>query len=430
MMNKVLTTEQLSENTYLLQNDPKTEFYLYFRLKATKFDPKGERAPLNISVVLDRSGSMSGDKLEFVKKATDFIVKNLHATDTLSIVQYDDTVDVVSKSGLVTDKENLYKKIKGIEAGGMTNLSGGMMEGYNQSFSTRRNGLVNRVLLLSDGLANVGITEPEQLQRIAQQHFREKGIGLSTFGVGEGFNELLMTALAEYGGANYYFIATPDQIPQIFAKELSGLLSVVAQNARLTLTLPAEYFACEKVYGYLHQTQGNTVVVNFNDVFSEEEKVVTVKLRLLKPLTSSVDIQVKWQYDDVVETMSQQTETYTLPLHVTSDKELVDRHVNRTVLENTAQFIANERFDAVMQLVDNREFEKAEQRLKELLSYLEAHLHLFPSSEILHKQYEQIKSYHIRLPELKEMQSSNSMDYMMAQKASRSVNYDIRKRKA
>lgn len=431
MPEKILSTQQLLENPYLLHNDPKNEFYLYLRLKAAKVEPKGERAPINISVVLDRSGSMSGDKLEYVKKATDFIIKNLYSSDTLSIVQYDDVVDVVSKSGNVTDKDNLHKKVAGIVAGGMTNLSGGMMEGYNQTAITKRNGAVNRVLLLSDGLANVGITEPEALQRIAQQHFREKGLALSTFGVGEGFNELLMTNLAEYGGANYYFIATPDQIPQIFAKELSGLLAVVAQNTRVSVHFPTEYFACEKVYGYLHQNEEGGVMINFNDVFSEEEKVVTLKFRILKPLSNaqSFDFQVKWQYDDVVDTLGKQTETETLRLQVTSDKELVERNVNRIVLENTAQFIANDRFENVMKMSDKGEFEKAKNALAELVAYLETHLHLFPTSELLRKQYEQIKGYQVRLPELERMQSDDNVSYLMAQKMSRSVNYDMKKRK-
>jgi Ca-activated chloride channel family protein len=102
-------------------------------------------------------------------------------------------------------------------------------------------------LLLSDGLANVGITEPAQLKEIARRQFQENRIGLSSFGVVADFNEELMMQLSEYGGANYYFIETPDQIPQIFAKELQGLLSVVAQNTNLEIEFPSEFLKVEKV---------------------------------------------------------------------------------------------------------------------------------------------------------------------------------------
>lgn len=424
----ILHTEQLLENSYLLKNSPRTEIYAYFRIKAAKVEPKGERAPLNISVVLDRSGSMQGDKLEYVKKATDFIVRNLNSSDTLSIVQYDDTVDVVSPSSSVRDKDALHKKIAAIVAGGMTNLSGGMMEGYHQVKTARRDGAVHRVLLLSDGLANVGITEPEALQRIASQHFREQGIGLSTFGVGEGFNELLMTALSEHGGANYYFIETPDQIPQIFAKELSGLLAVVAQNVRLSLSLPWG-LRCEKVYGYPADVQSDRVQILFNDLFSGEEKVVVMKLRLEQPAGNALELGVLWQFDDMVETLSKQEMRYTLTLQSTEDAALADRSLQRVVVENSVQFVANERFDAVMQDVDGGNFERARKNLDELLAYLEANLRLFPGSEILQKQFEQIRAYRDRLGDLEHQKLYARDEYMVAQKMSRMANYSLRKRK-
>ena len=180
--------------------------------------------------------------------AVDFVIQNLNSGDYLSIVQYDDHVKVLSHSAQVKDKTSLQKIVNGIVAGGMTNLSGGMLEGYNEVKITQKEGFVNRVLLLSDGLANVGISDPAQLKEIAGRQFRENKIGLSTFGVGADFNEELMMHLSEYGGANYYFIETPDQIPQIFAKELQGLLSVVAQNTVLEIDFPSEFLQPEKVY--------------------------------------------------------------------------------------------------------------------------------------------------------------------------------------
>ena len=109
---------------------------------------------------------------------------------------------------------------------------------------TKQEKYVNRALLLSDGLANQGITDEEKLQQIVQKKFREQGIGLSTFGVGSDFNELLMTNLSEYGGANYYFIDSPEKIPEIFAKELEGLLSVVAQSTKLSVKFQSNNLKC------------------------------------------------------------------------------------------------------------------------------------------------------------------------------------------
>ena len=223
---------------------------------------------------------MSGDKLKYVKKAVDFVIDNLTAEDVISIVQYDDQVDVVSQSAKISNKAELHRKVEQIQHRGMTNLSGGMLEGYSQVKSTFEKGFVNRVLLLSDGLANKGITAPEQLQEIAQKKFRQDGIGLSTFGVGSDFNEILMTNLSEYGGANYYFIDMPDKIPQIFAEELEGLLAVVAQNTHLKVKFPNNVLKCERVYGFPFTVSQNEVQINFNDVFAEEKKAVLIKFEI------------------------------------------------------------------------------------------------------------------------------------------------------
>jgi Ca-activated chloride channel family protein len=423
---KILTLKSYLDNPYYLSNSNKDEVYLYVEVKAAKVEPKGERAPLNISLVIDRSGSMSGDKLEYAKKAADFVVKNLNKDDYLSLVQYDDVVDLVAASAEVKDKNALYQKIKGIQAGGMTNLSGGMMKGYQEVKSTKRDGFVNRVLLLSDGLANVGITGNEQLKDIARKQFRENGMGLSAFGLGEGFNEELMTGLAEHGGANYYFIEAADQIPQIFAKELEGLLSVVAQNSILEIELPADYFEVAKVYGYLYTQQGNRLQINFNDVFSEEEKAVVIKLKKKKAIDQLCSFGIQLNYDDVVETLDKVQETISLQLQPTSDKALYEAAINKEATENMVFFEANDRYEEIMRLSDSRQFDQAKAKLESLIGYMEAYVEMFPSSERLANQLNEIKAYLNRLPSMREMERA---EFSMAQKMSKSVNYQMKKRK-
>lgn len=423
---KVLTLKSYLDNPYFLTTAGKDEVYLYIELKAAKVEPKGERAPLNISLVIDRSGSMSGDNLDYAKKAADFVVQNLNKDDYLSIVQYDDVVDLVAASGLVKDKNALHQKIKGIQAGGMTNLSGGMMKGYQEVKSTKRDGFVNRVLLLSDGLANVGITGNDQLKDIARKQFRENGMGLSAFGLGQGFNEELMTGLAEHGGANYYFIEAPDQIPQIFAQELEGLLSVVAQNTVLEVELAADYFNVEKVYGYLYSQKGNKLEINFNDVFSEEEKAVVIKLKRKKTLDQLCSFGIQLSYDDVVESLDKVHETTTAQLQPTTDKALYEAGINKEATENLVFFEANDRYEEIMRLSDSRQFDQAKSKLEALIGYLEAYVEIFPNSERLANQLKEIKAYLIRIPSMQEMERA---EFSMAQKMSKSVNYRMKKRK-
>ena len=425
-MDNILHFEAHLENTYWLTGHVKKELFAYISLKGGKAPEKQERVPLNISLVVDRSGSMSGDKLTYVKKAVDFVIDNLKSGDVLSIVQYDDEIDVVAKSTKVTDKKALHQKVKKIEARNMTNLSGGMMEGYSQVKSTQKDGYVNRVLLLSDGLANAGITEPPQLQKIAQKKFREERIALSTFGVGADFNEVLMTNLSEYGGANYYFIDMPDKIPQIFAQELEGLLSVVAQNTSLQSTFPSNYLQCTKVYGYPANIEGDKVNISFNDVFAEEEKAVLLKFELVRPLDEPLIMDATLQYDDVVERFERVTDKVALKITPTTDENLFKSGMQAKVQEQTVLFTANDLFEQAMRAADQRDFEKAKQIINQAKASLDAYFKLMPPNEELKKQYEDIVAYGNKLDEMENM---SSMDYMMAQKTGRSASYKMRKKK-
>lgn len=448
-MSNIIHFEALSNNNYYFSQNPTKEFYIYLSLKGGKAPQKDKRPPLNIALVIDRSGSMSGDKLTYTKKAVDFVIDNVNGTDIMAIIQYDDKVEVVSLAAPVADKSKLHQKVAKIEAGGSTNLSGGMLEGYNQvnggisetfvdkvlgfikdnsqdkTKNTAKDGFVNRVLLLSDGLANVGVTELPQLQMIAQKKFREEQIGLSTFGVGADFNEEMMTNLAEYGGGNYHFIDKPDAIPQIFAKELSGLLSVIAQNTHVNVDFSSEYVNCTKVYGYPANISKGNVALNLNDIFSEEEKAVLLRFEVLKPF-DSLQIKVALSYDDVVVKFEKITENQTLTLTTTQDETLFKSGIQYKTLEQIAMFVANDMFESALKEVDKRNFDEAKQQLTQIKFYLDTHFQLFAPSEELKKQYKTICDY---LDNLGSMATMRNEEVLMAQKISKSMNYELRKKK-
>ena len=415
------------DNPYYLVGDNKKELYLYVDLKAKHVEKDTERVPLNISLVVDRSGSMSGDKMEFVKKATNFVVDNLNAADQLSIVQYDDRIEVVTPAQSVKNKKQIQDLVNKIQARGMTNLSGGMLEGYNQTSVSKSNKYVNRVLLLSDGLANEGITAPEKLKMIAQKKFREHGIGLSTFGVGSDYDEQLMTNLAEFGGANYYFIDTPDRIPAIFAKELDGLLSVVAQNAKLSIQFPSNHLTCTKVFGYPALIGNGSVDVNFNDVFSEEQKAVLLKFEVHRPFDNSLDFDVQFSYDDAVETFDKVHVNNKLKLQLTNDKSLYKNGLEGLTAQNIALFEANELYEQAMKLVDNRNFKAAKPLVAKAITILETALKMFPTAEELKSQLQQLKAYQSKLSEMRDY---SRQEMAVMQKSSRMANYMTRKKRS
>lgn len=426
-MDNIINLTSKLENTYWLSNSPKRELFLYISLKAGKAPEKNERVPVNISLVIDRSGSMQGEKLDYVKKAVKFVVDNLNQEDYISVVQYDNQVDVVSESSRVQNKKVLQNKVDKIRAGGSTNLSGGMLEGYNQVRKTKKEGYVNRILLLSDGLANQGITVPEKLQQIAQKTFREQGIATSSFGVGADFNEILMTNLAEYGGANYYYIDTPDQIPNIFAEELSGLLSVVAQNTVLKLSFPKEFLTCKKVYGYPATTQMGQVDINFNDIFSEEEKAILIKFEVNQQFNQNLDFEIDLQYDDVVNKLEHIQEVKKLTLQSTQDTNLYEQNIDKEAIMQTAFFVSNDMLEEAIRIADDiTKLEEAKKIIAQAKMYLETQFkHIVPNEE-LKRQYQSILDYEKRLGEMVNM---SKMDYLESQKSSRSFSYKLRKKR-
>ena len=189
----------------------------------------GEHVPLNLSVVLDRSGSMGGEKLEQARDAASLLVRRLWPEDVVSVVAYDDVVETVAEPATGTAQADLVERIGLIQTRGMTNLSGGWLRGRELVSSGRRDGAANRVLLMTDGLANVGITEPDQLVGLCRTAL-DQGITTTTIGFGQDYDEVLLRRMAEAGGGSTYYIEDPDQAPAIFAQEIEGLLSLAAQN--------------------------------------------------------------------------------------------------------------------------------------------------------------------------------------------------------
>jgi Ca-activated chloride channel family protein len=196
-----------------------------------------ERPAVSVAFVLDRSGSMAGSKLALAKHAVDRALVGLDPRDRFAIVTYDDHIETVAASQLATDanKRAARLALQAVDARGSTDLHGGWTRGADAIREHLAPDGVNRVLLLTDGLANQGVTDPATLAQVAKD-LRASGIGTSTFGVGADFNEVLLTAIADAGGGHFYFIEHPQQIPDFITGELGELLEVVARNVTIDVT--------------------------------------------------------------------------------------------------------------------------------------------------------------------------------------------------
>ena len=194
-----------------------------------------DRAPATLVVVLDRSGSMAGDRIEGAKTALLALVDRLDPRDRFGLVTFDDRVQVVVPAGPLADKPGVKEAIAAVQDGGSTDLSAGYFRGLQEVRRVAgRDGAT--LLLISDGHANAGLTDPQQLGGIARKAHTDK-ITTSTLGMGLGFDERLLSAIASGGAGNEHFAENGDDAAKLVAGEVDGLLSLTAQAASLLVRM-------------------------------------------------------------------------------------------------------------------------------------------------------------------------------------------------
>lgn len=276
-------------SSYVLQGEH--DSYMAITLTAPE-NPGQERPDVDVAVVVDRSGSMEGEKLAQAKLAARQLIGNLHQNDRFSIVAYGTEVDVLVPTTLAGDgaKQAALDAISAIYTDGGTNLSGGLQAAQSQLVGlTGVSSRVQRIVLLSDGQANEGIVNPADLARLAANSSAQ-GVSITTVGIGLDFDEKSMTGIALSGGGNYYFAESADMLATLFDTELQKLGATAATQIRLQLK-GAENVQIREIIGHSMVRQGDAWVVSVPDMHAGETRKVVVALRIqakgagLMPLT-------------------------------------------------------------------------------------------------------------------------------------------------
>lgn len=196
----------------------------------------GGRTPMNLCLVIDRSGSMEGQPLEFVKQACTHVVDLLTPNDVLSIVTFEEMVEVLMPPQQVTNKDMVKAGISRLQAGNTTNLYDGISLAMQQVLQFIETNRATRMIVLTDGDPTAGIKDYSALVNHAGE-LRNRGISVTFLGFGPDYNEELLAGMAKKAGGNYYFIPQPQLIPEIFRSELEKLMTTVTRNMSLELKL-------------------------------------------------------------------------------------------------------------------------------------------------------------------------------------------------
>jgi len=413
------------DNDYYLIDSVNRTGYLYLETSIGKFiNGKTIKTPLNLSIVIDRSGSMSGAKMENAKQAAKEIVQKLDPEDFISVVVYDDKVTLVQPPVLAFEKKDILTRISRIETGGSTNLWGGTDKGYQQVKTGYNKNCINRVLLISDGLANAGITNLSEIRERVIDYKDNEGITLSTFGVGLDYNEVLMTDMAESGAGNYYFIDDPEKMAHLFDKELNGLLKVAVQNVELNIQLPRGV-RLTKSYGGKFVQNGQKVTVQLRDLFSDETRGMLFRFSIDDYANIPLKFITTIGYDDVSDQKRKMltNENVLLP---SADRELYSTHNTEKVIEQTVLFTSNESMEMAMKMADKGDYENARQVILKNQSYLKINKGYVSRSGELQKMEAVNDKYYSRLKNAESL-DTDSVKYL--QKSSRASSYEIRTKK-
>ncbi|MBI4607060.1 MAG: VWA domain-containing protein [Planctomycetes bacterium] len=354
----------------VLKAGEKRTTHLKVGITGFRFLREADRAPVNVVLVIDTSGSMQGDKIAKAREAAILAIRSLGPRDIVAVVEYDDRVRVMVPATKVTDPEPICAAIRRLEPGSGTALFAGVSKGAEEVRKFLDRSRVNRIILLSDGLANVGPSSPAELGDLGASLVKE-GISVTTIGLGLGFNEDLMSQLARRSDGNHYFAENSTDLARIFRGELGDVLTVAAQEVVVKIHC-AGGVRPVRVLGREADITGPTVVTYLNQVYSEQEKYVLLEVEVsatpageTRPIAS-----VEVSYSNM-QTRTRDVLTSSVAARFSDSDAEVEREMNKDVVASAVEQLATITNKMAMKLRDEGKIEEARSLLMSNYSFLE-----------------------------------------------------------
>jgi Ca-activated chloride channel family protein len=360
----------LAHPTMLIDQQGKGENHLRVALTGFELPAQKDRLPVNVAIVIDKSGSMQGEKIAQARRAAIQAVDRLRDSDIVSIVTYDSSVEVLCPATKASDRQHIKAQIQTIQAGGNTALFAGVSKGASEIRKFLDDKRVNRVVLLSDGLANVGPDTPSELEELGESLIKE-GISVSTMGLGLGYNEDLMSRLALASSGNHVFIEDAENLVEVFQNEFDDVLSVVAQRIRIQIEL-AEGVRPVKLLNYPADITGQHVSIDVGQLYSKQERyfVLEIEVPYGKPTKQAAVAEVTVQYMNLF-TETQDKLSSQVAVKFTEAKDIAEAAINKEIMAACVIQIANERNREATRLRDAGRIDEARSLLQSNGVYLE-----------------------------------------------------------
>lgn len=343
--------------------------FLKVALTGFELQAQGDRPLANVAIVIDKSGSMGGDRIERAKEAAIMAVNTLQSNDIVSVVAFDNTVEVVTPATKVSDKERIARAIRGIYVNGGTGLFAGVSKGAAEVRKFLDKNRVNRVILLSDGQANIGPSSPAELGQLGAALARQ-GMSVTTIGLGRDYNEDLMTQLASYSDGNHMFVDNSRDLASIFQREFGDVGSVVAQEVEVTIRLKPGIRPI-RILGREGEIADGVVRLRMSQLYSQQEKYVVLEVavpaRKAGQTMDLADVDVSY-----LNMQSKSTERMNRSVNVSfSDSEqAVASATDKKTMISAVQQVANEKSKNALRLRDEGKIEEAKKVLEENSNYL------------------------------------------------------------
>ncbi len=289
----------------------------------------GTRMPLNLCLILDRSGSMEGPPMDYMKRACGYVVDLLEPNDVLSIVAFTDQAELIMPARRVVNRQLIKEHINRLEVGNTTDLYGGIAMGASQVASVASQGFVNRALLFTDGEPTAGNKDFNSIVgQVTEQ--KSRGITFTALGFGSEYNEELLAAIAKRSGGNYYYITRPELIPEIFRRELETMMMTVARNVKLRTQL-SRWTQVRQIYNKLPVFGHRSAEVTLADLERGEVQTAILELELAaRPGGKYRVAKVECIYDDSC-TGRTETATADIVVEFTTDAALIAAGFNPDV---------------------------------------------------------------------------------------------------